>query len=290
MKQDHPFFIKGNIIHGKVLAEHLLEKIKKEVEELSIKPRLAVILVGNNPASEIYVNRKKITCEEMGIKSDVIHLSENTSTAKLYSIIEELNYNYVHGILLQMPLPLHLNNYEVIQRINPLKDVDGLHHENIGYLFSSTPRFVPCTPKGCLEILSRMTEIKSKHVVVVGRSLLVGRPMSALMLRNHATVTVTHRHTKDLEHFTRQADILIVAAGKPGLITRHHVKKGAIVLDVGITRVHENGEEILKGDVLFDEVAPLARYITPVPGGIGPMTVACLMQNVVKAAQLNMIK
>lgn len=253
------------------------------------KPTLAVVLVGDNPASHVYVEHKKKACAHVGVTSKSIFLPEATSQEALHDILKSLNHDHaITGILLQLPLPSHLDQDQAIDHIAPRKDVDGLHPENLGLLFARSPRFIPCTPKGCMHILTRLMDrdhdtLKGKHVVVVGRSILVGRPMSALLLRHHATVTVAHRYTENLHEITKHADILVVAAGVPGLITEQHVKRGAIVLDIGITRV----EEKLKGDVDFDAVAPLCRYITPVPGGVGPMTVACLMENVVEAAQIS---
>ncbi len=248
-----------------------------------------MILVGNSPASEIYVAHKQRACALVGVESRLYHLPDNVTQEQLLKTIYALNKDTaIHGILVQMPLPPHIHAWDVLQAVNPLKDVDGLHQDNLGLLFASEPRFIPCTPKGCLAILSRITDIKGKSVTVVGRSILVGRPMAALLLKNNATVTTAHRHTVDLVTVTRNADILVVAAGKPGLITKNHVKPGAIILDVGINRMtdHEGRDKIV-GDVIFDEVAPLCQYITPVPGGIGPMTVASLMDNVVKAAKMS---
>ena len=269
-----------------MLAQHSLEEAKQRVRGLSTLPTLAVVLVGDNPASQVYVDHKKKACAHVGIASNTILLPETTSQEALHDILKSLNDDAsITGILLQLPLPTHLDQNQAIDHISPLKDVDGLHPENLGVLFSRSPRFVPCTPKGCMHILTRLMErdgdtFKGKHAVVVGRSILVGRPMSALLLRHHATVTVAHRYTENLSEVTKMADILIVATGVPGLITANHVKKGTIVLDVGITRVKGK----LKGDVDFENVAPLCAYITPVPGGIGPMTVACLMENVLEAA------
>ncbi len=289
MRGGNTFFIHGNVIDGKSLAHHLLDQTKVDIETLPLKPCLAVILVGDNPASEVYVRHKQRTCERVGIESRLIRFQAHTSQEKLLLQIHTLNEDKsVHGILLQMPLPSSLKWYEALQAIHPLKDVDGLHHENLGLLFSRKARFIPCTPKGCLEILRCLTPLKGKRATVVGRSILVGRPMAALLLRHHATVTIAHRYTEDLASVTRDADILVVAAGKPGLMTKAHVKPGAIVLDVGITRVFVEGQGKLVGDVAFDEVAPYCSAITPVPGGVGPLTVACLMQNVVKAARLSL--
>ena len=262
----------------------MLENVKKRLSLLEDPPTLAVVLVGDNPASYVYVNHKKRACAKVGILSKSILLPADTTQNTLQDVLGQLNHDpKVAGILLQLPLPSHLNANQAIDHISPKKDVDGLHPENLGLLFARSPRFIPCTPKGCMHILTRLMQqtndtLKGKHAVVVGRSTLVGRPLSSLLLRHHATVTTTHRYTKNLHDITKQADILIAATGVPGLITEKHVKKGAIVLDVGITRVGG----LLKGDVDFDTVAPLCSFITPVPGGIGPMTVACLMENVVE--------
>lgn len=270
------------LINGREIAAHLTDDLKKQISTLSTPPGLAVILVGDDPASQIYVSSKQKICGTVGITSHVYRLSAMATASELNTLIDTLNDNdMVHGILLQLPLPKHLEPAMFLERIKPHKDVDGLHPANLGLLMSGRPRFIPCTPQGVMHLIHTVApHIAGMHAVVVGRSVLVGKPVAQLLLNAHATVTHTHAQTRDLADITRQADILVVAAGKPGLITRHHIKQGAIVIDVGMTRV----EGKLHGDVLCDDVAEIARAITPVPGGVGPMTIAYLLKNTINAA------
>ncbi len=274
------------ILDGKKLAKKIREELKKEVDEFTSKglrnPTLAVILVGNDPASEVYVKNKRKACDEVGIKSLYIHLAEDTPEEELLRIINKLNNDEdVDAILVQLPLPKHINTQKVISRISPEKDVDGFHPENVGKLATGMKDvIVPCTPLGIWILLKEYNiDTFKKDVVVVGASNIVGKPMSLLFLRNEeAPVSVCHRNTKDLKHYTQNADILIVAVGKPNLITSDMVKNGVVVVDVGINRL-EDGR--LVGDVDFENVKEKAFAITPVPGGVGPMTVASLLVNTV---------
>jgi len=287
------------IIDGKAIANEIKEEVKQEVEKLEQKygkkPALAVILVGNNPASEVYVRNKKKNSEEVGINSWQILLDEHTTQQELLTLIGQLNNdNNVNGILVQLPLPSHINENEIINAIDPVKDVDGFHPVNTGKLVIGEDCFIPCTPYGCQELIVRtMPDIKGKHIVIVGRSNIVGKPLANLMVqknnRANCIVTVCHTATKDIGYYTRQADILVVAVGKANMITKDMVKKGAVVIDVGINRINdpENpGKTKLVGDVKFDEVSEVAHAITPVPGGVGPMTIAMLLKNTVKAFKL----
>lgn len=251
-------------------------------------PNLCVVLVGDDPASHVYVKHKERACAQVGIRSYTLRLPASITQDALTQHIQKLNQDRdIHGILVQMPLPEHISSTTIIESIDPRKDVDGLHSHNLGKMFAHTPGLIPCTPKGCLHLIQQHTNIKGKHAVVVGRSILVGRPMASLLLRHHATVTVAHRYTQNLAQITQSADILVVAVGKPNLITRRHIKPGAIVIDVGITRVDTLNEKTqVTGDVDFDDVKDLCRAITPVPGGVGPMTVASLMENVLMAYEM----
>ena len=274
------------ILDGKALSQKIREEIKKEVENFTSKgfraPSLAVILVGEDPASKVYVNNKRKACEKVGIKSLFYHLPENTEEEKLLGLIYELNTNEeVDGILVQLPLPKHIDQTKVILSINPEKDVDGFHPENMGKLVGQIEDgFIPCTPLGIDILLKHYgIEVQGKDVVIVGAGFIVGRPLSLLMLWRNATVTVCHIYTKDLKKHTLQADILISATGVPHLIKEDMVKEGAVVIDVGISKV--NGKIV--GDVDFEKVKEKASAITPVPGGVGPMTVTALLLNTLKA-------
>ena len=278
----------SEIIDGKRISSEIKEELKKEVESLRAQGRqccLAVIQVGNDPASSVYVGNKKKACAYIGIESQAYELPAETMEEELLSLIEKLNQDEkVHGILCQLPLPEHINEDRVIAAISPKKDVDGFHPQNVGALVIGQPGFVSCTPAGIIQLLKRsQIEISGKHCVIVGRSNIVGKPMALLMLRENATVTVCHSKTKGLLEICKEADILIVAMGKPRYIGAEYVKEGAVVIDVGIHRDENNK---LCGDVKYDEVAPKASYITPVPGGVGPMTIAMLMHNCVKAMKL----
>ena len=274
----------AKLIDGKRISAEIKDELKREVAEWKEKgteAALAVIQVGNDPASSVYVRNKKRACEYIGIGSLNYELPEETTEAELLDLIAELNAKKeVSGILVQLPLPKHMDEDKVIRAIDPAKDVDGFHPQNVGALVIGQKGFVSCTPAGIIELLKRNDiEIDGKHCVVVGRSNIVGKPMALLMLRENATVTVTHSHTANLKEICKQADILIVAIGKNQFITADYVKEGAVVIDVGIHRDENNK---LSGDVKFDEVEPLASAITPVPGGVGPMTIAMLMNNCVE--------
>lgn len=275
-------------IDGKQISKDIKEELKEEVASLAAQGRkccLAVIQVGNDPASSVYVGNKKKACAYIGIESLAYELPEETTEDELLEIIDKLNNDTnVHGILCQLPLPKHINEDHIIKAISPKKDVDGFHPQNVGALVIGEQGFVSCTPAGIIQLLKRSNiEMDGKHCVVVGRSNIVGKPMSLLMLRENATVTICHSHTKNLEEICKEADILIVAIGKPQFIGKEYVKKGAVVIDVGIHRDENNK---FCGDVKFDEVEPVASYITPVPGGVGPMTIAMLMHNCVEAMKL----
>ena len=272
------------IIDGKKIAEGLRAKLKKKIKEfksnLKIAPGLSVILVGEDPASQIYVKNKIKFSKEIGIDSEVIRYPENIQEKIVLDKIIELNKNKkVSGILVQLPLPQHINKQKVIETILPEKDVDGFHPINVGNLSSGYDSKIPCTPLGCLILLKEVEKnLSGKHVVIIGRSNLNGKPMAQLLLRENCTVTITHSKTKDLKSECNKADIIIAAVGKPKLVKGDWVKKNAIVIDVGINKTI-NG---IVGDVDFDEVAKIAKAVTPVPGGVGPMTIACLLSNTVE--------
>lgn len=275
------------LINGKKISTEIKDELKLTVEELKkqgVETCLAVIQVGNDPASSIYVRNKKRACAYVGIESLSYELPEETTEDQLVKLVKELNENdKVHGILVQLPLPKHINADTIIRTISPDKDVDGFHPESVGRLCIGEPGFVSCTPAGIIQLLKRSgIEIEGKECVVVGRSNIVGKPMSILLLRENGTVTITHSRTKDLKEVTGRADILVVAIGKPKFITADYVKEGAVVIDVGM---HRNEENKLCGDVDFDDVKDKVSAITPVPGGVGPMTIAMLMYNCVEAAK-----
>lgn len=272
-------------IDGKQISAQIKDELKERVEKENREVTLAVIQVGNDPASTVYVGNKKKACEYIGIRSLAYELPEETPEEELLQLIKELNdRDDVNGILVQLPLPAHMDEDKVIQTISPKKDVDGFHPQSVGALSIGQPGFVSCTPAGVIQLLKRTgVEIDGKECVIVGRSNIVGKPMALLMLRENATVTVCHSHTKDLKEVTKRADILIVAIGKPKFITKEYVKDGAVVIDVGI---HRGADGKLCGDVDYDDVAPITHAITPVPGGVGPMTIAMLMNNCVEAKGL----
>ena len=275
------------LIDGKKISTEIKDELKVTVEELKkqgVETCLAVIQVGDDPASSIYVRNKKRACAYVGIESLSYELPEETTEDQLVKVVKELNENdNVHGILVQLPLPKHINADTIIRTISPDKDVDGFHPESVGRLCIGEPGFVSCTPAGIIQLLKRSgIEIEGKECVVVGRSNIVGKPMSILLLRENGTVTITHSRTKDLKEVTGRADILVVAIGKPKFITADYVKEGAVVIDVGM---HRNEENKLCGDVDFDDVKDKVSAITPVPGGVGPMTIAMLMYNCVEAAK-----
>lgn len=280
----------AEIIDGKKISQDIKDEVREKVLGLKEKGEeisLAVILVGNDPASSVYVNNKKKACEYTGIKSLSYELPEETSEEELLKLIAELNSDEsVNGILVQLPLPEHINEDKVIRAISPDKDVDGFHPESVGRLSIGEKGFVSCTPAGIIELLKRSgVEIEGKECVVVGRSNIVGKPMGILLLRENGTVTICHSRTKDLREVTKRADILVVAIGKPKFIDASYVKEGAAVIDVGIHRTGEGRK--LCGDVDYDSVFPVAGKITPVPGGVGPMTIAMLMNNCYEASQMN---
>lgn len=274
-------------IDGKQIAGLVTEKVKERVENLKSKdivPGLAVVLVGNNPASQTYVNNKAKTCERLGMYSVLIELDENISETELLKNVEALNQDdKIHGILVQLPLPSQIDEDRVIAAISPLKDVDGFHPENVGKMMIGQQSFLPCTPFGVMKLLEYSdVEIAGKHAVIIGRSNIVGKPMGQLLLQKDATVTYCHSRTKDLHSFTKQADILVVATGRTKMIDASYIKEGAVVIDVGINRDENNK---LCGDVDFDSAQEVASLITPVPGGVGPMTIAMLMENTCLAAE-----
>ncbi|UOF90105.1 bifunctional methylenetetrahydrofolate dehydrogenase/methenyltetrahydrofolate cyclohydrolase FolD [Fodinisporobacter ferrooxydans] len=276
----------ATVIDGKKIAHALRERLKQEVAELAahhVQPGLAVILVGEDPASHSYVRGKEKACESLGIYSKVYRLPASVSEAELLHTIHELNESsLIHGILVQLPLPSHISESSILLAISPDKDVDGFHLMNVGKLQTGLPTFLPCTPHGVIQLLQyENIPIEGKHAVIVGRSNIVGKPLAALLLQHNATVTICHSKTVHLKNFTKQADILIAAVGKLRMITADMVKSGAAVIDVGINRV--NGR--LVGDVDFEEVRHVASAITPVPGGVGPMTIAMLLYNTVEAAK-----
>lgn len=280
----------AQIIDGKMIATQIKDELKEEVNKLEaqgIFPGLAVILVGNNSASQVYVKNKKTACEYIGIKSFSYELPEETSEQELLELIDTLNHDEaVSGILVQLPLPKHMDENKVILAIDPKKDVDGFHPQNVGALCVGLSGFISCTPAGVIELLKRShVEIAGKHCVIVGRSNIVGKPVSLLLLREHGTVTICHSKTKNLTEHLKQADIVIAAVGIPKMIQGNQLKKGAVVIDVGINR-DETGK--LCGDVDFASCEEVASYITPVPGGVGPMTIAMLMHNCVLAAKNKM--
>ncbi len=281
----------AKIIDGKAISATIREEITEEVKsfesENGFKPGLSVIIVGENPASKVYVRNKKLACEQVGFNSEVIEMPEDTSEDELLAVIDRLNGDKnVHGILVQLPLPKHINEESVLLKINPAKDVDAFHPFNVGKIMTGNFDLAPCTPAGVMELLRRSgIEIKGKECVIVGRSNIVGKPQAMLMLQADATVTICHSRTKDLAAACRRADILVAAIGKPNFFTCDMVKEGAVVIDVGINR-GEDGK--LCGDVNFAQVEPKASYITPVPGGVGPMTITMLLKNTLNAAKASL--
>lgn len=277
------------LIDGKIISAQIKEELKEQVAHLKDNgqvPCLAVIQVGEDPASCVYVRNKKNACEYIGIKSLAYELEESTTQEELLQLIDKLNNDIeVNGILVQLPLPKHIDEEIILNRISPFKDVDGFHPMNVGALSIGKKGFVSCTPAGVIELLKRSNiEIEGKECVVLGRSNIVGKPMSMLLLRENGTVTVCHSRTVNLQEVTKRADILVVAIGKPKFITKEYVKKGATVIDVGI---HRNEYNKLCGDVDFEDVKDIVGAITPVPGGVGPMTIAMLMKNCVEAIDIN---
>ena len=281
--------MKAKILDGKMVSARIKEELKQEVkilkEEKGIEPGLAVIIVGEDPASKIYVRNKKLACEAIGIRSEEYALPEETTQEELLALVEELNNKKeIHGILCQLPLPKHLDEEAVINAISPKKDVDAFHPVNVGKIMIGNYDFLPCTPAGVMELIKESgIEVKGKECVVVGRSNIVGKPMAMLLLHEHGTVTICHSKTRDLKEACLRADILVAAVGVPELIKGDMIKEGAVVIDVGMNRL---ADKRLVGDVEFETAAERACAITPVPGGVGPMTIAMLMKNTVKAATL----
>ncbi|HEP1504117.1 TPA: bifunctional methylenetetrahydrofolate dehydrogenase/methenyltetrahydrofolate cyclohydrolase [Streptococcus pyogenes] len=275
------------LIDGKALAQKMQQELAAKVNNLKQKkgivPGLAVILVGDDPASQVYVRNKERAALTVGFKSETVRLSEFICQEELIAVIERYNAdNTIHGILVQLPLPNHINDKKIILAIDPKKDVDGFHPMNTGHLWSGRPLMVPCTPSGIMELLREYNvNLEGKHAVIIGRSNIVGKPMAQLLLDKNATVTLTHSRTRQLEEVCRCADVLIVAIGQGHFITKQYIKEGAIVIDVGMNR-DDNGKLI--GDVAFDEVAEVVAKITPVPGGVGPMTIAMLLEQTYQSA------
>ena len=288
----------AQLIKGAEVAAQIRAELKKEIAELKAKhnvvPGLATVLVGADPASQVYVGAKEKTCQELGIYSERHDLPEKTTQQELIALVQKLNKDpKINGILVQLPLPKHLNEEEVLYALDPRKDVDGFHPVNVGKLMIGEPDYVPCTPAGIQQLLIRSgTRIDGAEVVVVGRSNIVGKPIANILLQKrpgaNATVTICHTGTRDLAFHTKRADILIVAAGKPKAVTADMVKEGVVVIDVGVNEIGKtaDGKRILAGDVDFDTVKEKAKAITPVPGGVGPMTITMLMMNTVRAAKL----
>ncbi|MDY6985092.1 MAG: bifunctional methylenetetrahydrofolate dehydrogenase/methenyltetrahydrofolate cyclohydrolase FolD [Candidatus Thermoplasmatota archaeon] len=281
------------LIDGNAIAAQVRDELREDIEKEGIKPKLTAVLVGNNPASAVYVRNKQKACEEVGIDSEIIKLEDSISEKDLLEIIRGLNEDKkTNGIIVQLPLPEQISENRVIEAIDPLKDVDGFHPINMGFLLAGEPRFVPSTPQGIKELVLRSGyEFDGNHVVIVGRSNIVGKPLAALLLCKdaNATVTVCHSHTKGLNEVTKEADILVAAIGRAGFIGEEMVKDGSIVIDVGINRIEDKTRKSgyrLVGDVDFDAVKDKVEAITPVPGGVGPMTVAMLLVNTVKAYKM----
>lgn len=278
----------AKLIDGKLISKQIKDELKEKVAALKAEGReigMAVIQVGNDPASSVYVGNKKKACEYIGICSESYELPEETTEEELLTLIERLNNDdKIHGILVQLPVPKHINEDTVIKAISPKKDVDGFHPQSVGALSIGQKGFVSCTPAGIIQLLKRSDiSIEGKECVVIGRSNIVGKPMALLLLRENGTVTITHSKTKDLKEVCKRADILVVAIGRPKMIDASYVKEGAVVIDVGI---HRNADNKLCGDVDFESVEPIVSAITPVPGGVGPMTIAMLMNNCVEAADM----
>ena len=278
----------ANIINGKEISAAIRAEIKEATERLvaesGVRPGLAVIIVGEDPASQVYVRNKKRACDEVGFYSESYELPESTTQDELNALVDRLNKDEkIHGILCQLPLPKHLDENEVIMRIDPKKDVDAFHPENVGKIMIGDYSFLPCTPAGVMALLERSgIEVSGKKCVVVGRSNIVGKPQAMLLLEKNGTVTICHSRTKNLAEVCRRADILVAAIGKADFFTGDMIKEGAVVIDVGMNR---RADGKLTGDVDFESVAPKASYITPVPGGVGPMTITMLMQNTLTAAK-----
>jgi len=281
----------AKLINGVELSKTIRSKVSLKTQELKnkgITPGLAVIIVGENPASQVYVRNKVKACEEVGFFSSLDKYSADISESELLDHIEKLNSNpKIHGILVQLPLPEHINSTRVIEAIDPRKDVDGFHISSAGALVKGIPGFWPCTPFGCIKMLESINyDLKGKHAVVIGRSHIVGKPMALMLLDKNATVTICHSSTVNLKEITLQADVIVAAVGKINILTKDMVRPGAVVIDVGMNRDHQGK---LCGDVDFEGVSEIASYITPVPGGVGPMTITMLLQNTLDSAEKNLI-
>jgi len=282
--------MRAKLINGVELSKTIRSKVSLKTQELKnkgITPGLAVIIVGENPASQVYVRNKVKACEEVGFFSSLDKYSADISESELLDHIEKLNSNpKIHGILVQLPLPEHINSTRVIEAIDPRKDVDGFHISSAGALVKGIPGFWPCTPFGCIKMLESINyDLKGKHAVVIGRSHIVGKPMALMLLDKNATVTICHSSTVNLKEITLQADVIVAAVGKINILTKDMVKPGAVVIDVGMNRDHQGK---LCGDVDFEGVSEIASYITPVPGGVGPMTITMLLQNTLDSAEKNL--
>ena len=275
----------NKIIDGKLISSQIREKIKyfgnKLIEKTGKKPGLAVVLVGENPASKVYVKNKIEKTNEVGFNSIEHRLAENVSEESLLKLVNDLNNNSnVQGILVQLPLPKHINSDKVLDAILPVKDVDGFHAENVGKLWSGLNSLVPCTPLGCSILLKKLNpDLSGKNGIIIGRSNIVGKPMASLLLSMNATVTIAHSRTKDIEQLVKSADVVVAAVGIPEMVKGNWIKKDAVVIDVGINRIEREGKRVLVGDVDYEECLHNASKITPVPGGVGPMTIACLLLN-----------
>lgn len=273
----------AKIINGKTISEEILASLKEEIKQMNIVPGLAVIVVGNDPASAVYVRNKERACKKIGINATTYKLSEDISQKEIIDLIHKLNKDKItHSILVQLPLPKHLNEREILNEISPEKDADGFHLLSAGKLLAGEDTILPCTPAGCIELLKRTgIQLEGKNAVVIGRSNIVGKPLALLLLKENCTVSLCHSKTKNLIDYTSRADIIICAVGKAKMLTADMVKENSIIIDVGINR-DEEGK--LVGDVDFESVSEKVEYITPVPGGVGPMTIAMLMKNVVSSA------
>ena len=275
----------NKIIDGKLISSQIREKIKyfgnKLIEKTGKKPGLAVVLVGENPASKVYVKNKIEKTNEVGFNSIEHRLAENVSEESLLKLVNDLNNNSnVQGILVQLPLPKHIDSDKVLDAILPVKDVDGFHAENVGKLWSGLNSLVPCTPLGCSILLKKLNpDLSGKNAIIIGRSNIVGKPMASLLLSMNATVTIAHSRTKDIEQLVKSADVVVAAVGIPEMVKGNWIKKDAVVIDVGINRIEREGKRVLVGDVDYEECLHNASKITPVPGGVGPMTIACLLLN-----------
>ncbi len=284
------------LINGKLISQQVIDETAKEVstfvEDFGLAPGLAVVLVGEDPASQVYVRNKVKRAEEVGIRSLEYKLPATSSQEALDDLIQTLNADStVHGILVQLPLPDHLNEEAVLLAIDPAKDVDGFHPLNVGALACGDASLVPCTPMGCMIMLAHVhPDLSGKQAVVIGRSNIVGKPMAALLLQANCTVTIVHSRTKNIESICSQADIVVAAIGRPEMVKASWIKPGATVIDVGINAIERDGKRKLVGDVDFADVEPVASAITPVPGGVGPMTIACLMKNTLQAAKNQVLK